>query len=108
MLISIETHRTYDFPGGGGVWSHFIASANIKVLGDILHPWRIGLCLNSSKRIVYVKLFLKSYCLFQEKESTSGVRDVKNSFNFGFSLFNAGNDKFCLFFHKINVHLILL
>ena len=36
MLISIETHRTYDFPGGGG--GHFIVSANIKVLGKILHP----------------------------------------------------------------------
>ena len=35
MLMSIETLRTYDFPGGGG---HFIASANIKYLGEILHP----------------------------------------------------------------------
>ena len=34
MLISIETHKTYDFPDGG----HFIASANIKVLVEILHP----------------------------------------------------------------------
>ena len=34
MLISIETHRTYDFPGRG----HFVASANIKVLVKILHP----------------------------------------------------------------------
>ena len=35
MLMSIETLRTYDFPGDGG---HFIASDNIKVLGEILHP----------------------------------------------------------------------
>ena len=35
MLISIETLRTYDFSGVGG---HFIESANIKVLGEILHP----------------------------------------------------------------------
>ena len=34
MLISIETHKTYGFPGGG----HFIASANIQVLVEILHP----------------------------------------------------------------------
>ena len=36
MLISIETLITYDFSEGGG--GHFIASANIKVLGQILHP----------------------------------------------------------------------
>ena len=35
MLISIETLITYDFSEGGG---YFIASANIKVLGQILHP----------------------------------------------------------------------
>ena len=34
MLISIETHRTYDSLGGG----LFIVSANIKVLVKILHP----------------------------------------------------------------------
>ena len=33
MLILIETHRTYDFPGG-----HFNVSENIKDLGQILHP----------------------------------------------------------------------
>ena len=32
----------------------------------------------------------------------------KNTFEFGFLLFNAGKDHFCLFSHKINVHLILL
>ena len=40
MLISIETYRTYDFPGGGGGegGGHFIASVNIKVLVEILNP----------------------------------------------------------------------
>ena len=70
MLISIEAHITYDFPGGGGGEGAF-------------------------------------YCVFY-----SGFRDFtpafKNTFKFGFLRFNAGNDYFRLFSHKINVHLILL
>ena len=70
MLISIETHRTCDFPGGG----HFIASPNIKVFGRNIASvanWVLG----SFSYFVYALLtFLKKLLLVTEKTSTSGYR----------------------------------
>ena len=53
MLISIETHRTYDFPGGG----HFIASANIKVLVEIIASvanWVLGSFFEADTKMLHL------------------------------------------------------
>ena len=81
MLISIETHRTYDFPGGGGelycICEHQSFGLNIASVAK----WVLGLFLEADLLIssTHYELFLKIYCLLRKKIHT-GVRDVNRAF----------------------------
>ena len=110
MIISIETHRAYDFPGGGVI---LLCLRTSKFWAKYCIRSKLGFAERvQSESSTHYELFLKSYCLLRKKNplpelETSHVL-LKHSFKFSFPFFNAGNDYFHLFSHKINVHLISL
>ena len=66
MLISIETHRTYNFTGGGGC--HFIVSTYMEVLTKYCINSDLGFAeIVQSESSTHYELFLKSYCLLWKK-----------------------------------------
>ena len=65
MLISIETHRTYDFPGRGVILLRLRTS---KFWAKYCIGSKFGFAeIVQSKLSTHYELFLKSYCLLQKK-----------------------------------------
>ena len=68
MLISIEIHRTYDFPGGGSFYCVCQRQSFGRNIASVAN-WALGLFFEADSLIssTHYELFLKSYCLLWKK-----------------------------------------